>query len=378
MKAVILLHKAPPLQALIFRLLTTHSLYLVIFFSFHFVLFTHFSLFAQTDNEYFSIVSFNVENFFDTIPQKTKADLDFLPDGSRKWTKKRFYQKSHLLSEAISIAGGLSWPWFVALQEIESETALRTLLHATNLRNASYKYIISTNHDARGIRIAFLYLEGIFRVSHTEEWQTPAPIQEPSLSSRPILYAEGKLRNDQGIGFIIVHLPSKRLANREKELFRENALSLLKEKCDSLYTSDPHRLLIVIGDFNTALKKGGEDPLAKGFTGSSECFSRASLYDISNDYSNESYPGSYYFRRTWSQIDRIMLIGSILDPKSNSTVRYIEGSFTNVALPGRMKKLSNGRYIPLRTYGGENYLGGTSDHLPIRANFFITREEKSK
>ena len=69
---------------------------LIIFFSFCFCVAT---LAAQnTERKLYSVAFYNLENLFDTIHDAGKNDREFLPDGSYRWTSKKYESKLHNLS----------------------------------------------------------------------------------------------------------------------------------------------------------------------------------------------------------------------------------------------------------------------------------------
>ena len=67
---------------------------------------------AQLD---FRVMSYNVENLFDTEDNPNKNDNDFLPTGNRHWTRGRYYHKLQQIAKVISAAGEWSTPALVGL-----------------------------------------------------------------------------------------------------------------------------------------------------------------------------------------------------------------------------------------------------------------------
>ena len=56
---------------------------------------------AQLD---FRVMSYNVENLFDTEDNPNKNDNDFLPTGNRHWTRGRYYHKLKHIEKLICAA----------------------------------------------------------------------------------------------------------------------------------------------------------------------------------------------------------------------------------------------------------------------------------
>ena len=74
-------------------------------FMFFLLFFASPPLFAQAT---FKVMTYNVENFFDTRDNPTKNDDEFLPSGNRYWTQSRYYHKLQQIAKVISAAGKLS------------------------------------------------------------------------------------------------------------------------------------------------------------------------------------------------------------------------------------------------------------------------------
>ena len=75
------------------------------------------------------VMSYNVENLFDLEDHPERADDEFLPMGSHRWTKARYDRKLHQIAEVLSSAGSLThFPDLVALVEVENAGVLRDLL----------------------------------------------------------------------------------------------------------------------------------------------------------------------------------------------------------------------------------------------------------
>ena len=55
--------------------------------------------------EAFRVMSYNVENFFDTQDNPEKLDDDFLPSGIRAWTPGRYYRKLQRTAQTILAVG---------------------------------------------------------------------------------------------------------------------------------------------------------------------------------------------------------------------------------------------------------------------------------
>ena len=121
-----------------------------------FFILTLFSLPSQGQTD-FRVMSYNVENLFDTKDDPLTADNDFLPSGNRHWTPGRLYHKLQQLAKVITAAGEWSTPALVGLCEVENDSVLVRLLNTTPLRRQHYRYCMTHGQDTRGINVALLY-----------------------------------------------------------------------------------------------------------------------------------------------------------------------------------------------------------------------------
>ena len=108
----------------------------------------------------------NVENFFDYVDGgMSESDKEFSSSGSRRWTKKKFHTKCD------AVAKSLFWtaeeygrmPDVVGLAEVENRGVLTRLLNNTLLRKQGYRVVHYDSPDRRGIDVALLYRESVFR-----------------------------------------------------------------------------------------------------------------------------------------------------------------------------------------------------------------------
>lgn len=102
------------------------------------------------------IVSYNVENLFDTIHDERINDVEFTPEGAKHWTSHRYHRKLQHISQTISRVGGRIWPSLVTLVEVENAGVIEDLLHLYGLWGKGYRYVITNSPDPRGVDVAML------------------------------------------------------------------------------------------------------------------------------------------------------------------------------------------------------------------------------
>lgn len=325
---------------------------------------------AQTSERYVRILCYNVENLLDTIDNPSTLDDEFAPTSPMAWNTDRYYDKLKRIAQVISEAGETEWPELVGLVEIENAEVLEDLLHYTGLGDKGYRYLVSNGNDPRGIDVALLYRAPYVKVL---DWGEHAvAFADTTRRSRPILAAHLELEGGVDMHALVVHFPSRRGGAAESEIYRREAARSLRQLSDSLYAHSPR--IIVMGDFN-----GDPDEVATttdlgakldAYTGEGDVPSGLTFYNLTSRYylaqSQSGFYGSYCYRGEWTQLDHLIVSSSLL--QADSPLRYVDGS-AEVYAPkwlGRNVHRETQRLMPWRTYAGNHYLGGYSDHYPVR------------
>ena len=139
-------------------------------------------------------------------------------------------------------------------------------------------------------------------------------------------------------------------------------------RADSLLTADPEQNIIVLGDFNATPEDGLTDSWALPYAACRSQADSLAMVDLTPPFTDEQLktmpPGSYYYRGYWERIDRLFVSRSLL---TESCYPHIELETVRIALPPQqyMHETPAPWGRPRRTYGGDTYLAGPSDHLPL-------------
>ena len=325
------------------------------------------------------IVSYNVENLFDTIHDERINDVEFTPEGAKHWTSHRYHRKLQHISQTISRVGGRIWPSLVTLVEVENAGVVEDLLHLYGLWGKGYRYVITNSPDPRGIDVAMLYRITDLELLNKSEYAvdfTNAPYKK----SRNVLECKFRLPNNDTLYAYGVHFPSRREGVGKSEPFRCDVACLIRDRINHLYASlsSKSRLnthFIVMGDFNEenhekAIKEvlSALDVLPRDSVSYLNDYPR--LYSLMSSkiepWAKRNHPlGSYFFHHQWQQLDHFIIAHSLLSP--NSLTQYQTESAYNFMAPFLVSEHSSLQdSFPFRTYGGNFYMGGYSDHFPIR------------
>lgn len=286
------------------------------------------------------VMTWNVENLFDTVHDEGFQDEEFLPRSERRWTRHRYWQKMTDVSRVIAAVaeeGGV--PDLVGLCEVENDSVLHTLTRRSILRQLGYEYVMTHSEDARGIDVALLYQPVHFRLLEAQDIRVPS--REAGLpATRDILYAKGLVLAEKGIDTLhvmVVHLPS-RAGGHTGDRNRNLAARTLWNAVESIMAQGGGAQVVVMGDFNA----GRRDKV----------FKRAPLRLTDDTHS----PGTYCYRGFWQWLDHILVSPSV----------QTRGPARALRLPWLLEENKTyGGDMPFRTYRGPTYHGGVSDHLPV-------------
>ncbi|MBW8245228.1 endonuclease [Muricauda oceani] len=306
----------------------------------------------QKQENRYTIAFYNLENFFDTIDDPYLLDDDFTPNGFKRWNKSKFWNKTNKISRTISSIGleeSHHPPVLVGLAEVENKRVIKTLLKAKQLRHIDYDFVHFDSPDERGIDTALIYHKKHFGVISAET--IPLMVQNTNGErdlTRDILYLHGKLHQEE-VHIFVNHWPSRREGADITSYKRVKAAKTILEKIEQIAGVDPN--IIVMGDFND----GPNSQSIKALMGTGRFINpmKKLLSPVT---------GSANYKRTWSLFDQILLSHSFLNYEVG-THSFVKA---NIFAP-RFLKEWKGRYKgnPFRTYAGNKYLGGYSDHFPV-------------
>ncbi|MDR1918168.1 MAG: endonuclease [Tannerellaceae bacterium] len=307
----------------------------------------------------FRVMSYNVENLFDTCDDPETDDNEFLPSSGRRWSPFRYKHKLRQIAQVISAVGEWDTPALVGLCEVENDSVLTHLVSRTPLRSQGYRYCLTQGSDGRGVNVALLYQRDKFRyIGHRS-----VEIRFKSAAMRPtrdILHVWGEISSGDTLDVLVCHFPSKYGGEKESEGRRWEAARRLRSLCDSLAQARLSPWQILMGDFN-------ESP-------ESDCMQLlvgASHLNLFAGGKAASTGGSQKYQGVWNQLDQIIILRRMKHPQA--PIRFVAGSARTYAESFLLTddKTWRGKR-PLRTYHGFKYEAGYSDHLPVVADFLIT------
>lgn len=301
-----------------------------------------FSLPILAEKSSLRIVSYNVENLFDTKHDTLKNDSSFLPEGMHHWTYRRYQTKIDRIAQVLVNIGGWESVPLVGLCEVENARCLRNLCY--KLRRFHYKYVHYDSPDERGIDVALLYDSTRLSILN----RRALSLSLDGDATRDILYVSALYEQRDTVHVMMCHLPSQLGGASNTDWKRQRAKSLIQSQIDSIFLFQPIGNIVVMGDMNTS----AQDDL----TGMVNL-----MIPI-----QKMGQGTHKYQGIWTCLDQFYVSQSIAT-KATATI------FSPWWLLEEDTKYLD--YKPHRTYIGFRYNDGYSDHLPIVLHLRLDNKE---
>lgn len=318
-----------------------------------------FSLSAQ--NKVQRVIAFyNCENLFDTIndPNEYLSD-EFTPQSPKKWNTEKYYKKLDNLARVfgeIAVEADPMGPAIIGCAEIENQGVLVDLVHRPAIIARNYQIVHYDSPDERGVDVAFLYRPDCFQL--TKSWvrhETSLPNND---KTRDMLAIEGFLDGEH-VYFLVDHWPSRSGGQKRSEPLRDTVAKHDRQVIDSILAIDPNAKIMFMGDLNDDPTDASVIKYMKA-TGKLDKLKPEDLY---NPY-NEKYKsgnGTLAYNDAWNLFDQIFISQAYL--KENTGLKFVN----SFIFKKKYMFQQDGRFegYPLRTFVGDEFMGGFSDHFPV-------------
>lgn len=295
------------------------------------------------------IMTFNVENLFDTTHDAGKNDETYLPLEEKQsqrhvdacneieverwrdqclywdWSEAVVERKLTVIGRAIRQVNGGRGPDIIAFQEVENRAILERL-RTEHLGELGYEpAVLLEGRDRRGIDVAFLSKLAVLG-ARLHEIDFPEAQRRRVGDTRPILEATFALPDGEPLTGYAVHFP----APFHPTVMRESAYKTLNALLDAL-PSD--RSAFAAGDFNTTRAEDAEEDMLERWV--------RPRWEVAHDLC-EGCPGTSYYPPTddWSFLDMVLwrpagawrMVGSHLANETPAQVTA-DGTPRRFALP---------------------------------------------
>lgn len=319
---------------------------------------------AQSSYQVSAVAFYNLENLFDTINDPTTNDEEFLPQGTKRYTDKVFREKLGQLSSVLGQLGtGVTpdGPAIIGVAEVENRYVLEELVKEKAIAARNYQIEHYDSPDARGVDVGLLYNPRYFTVTYSEPLTVTLTDDKgnPRYATRDVLYVSGLLCGEPTHVFVN-HWPSRRGGQEASDPSRRQAAQVCRTRIDSIQKADPDARIIVMGDLN-------DDPTNASVTkvlnagGKANALQDGQLFNPFYSLYKKGI-GSLAWNDSWNLFDQIIVSQGFLKPESDKNWFYKKAEVFNQLF--LTQKSGNFKGYPWRTYIGDEYVGGYSDHFP--------------
>lgn len=306
------------------------------------------------------------------VVRKQVLSDDFTPKSNKNYTYNIYQQKLKNIAQVISEIGfkyTKTAPAVVGLVEVENRQVVEALTQQDALKKYDYGVVHYNSFDARGIDVALIYQKKRFTVTNSYKKELVLFREDGKREyTRDLLVVSGILDGEK-VAFFVNHWPSRRGGEAVSMPKRNAAAALLKQEMDALREKNPNIKLIAMGDFN-------DDPISPSFKNHLKAVGNEKELNEEYSYFNPMYKmykkgvASLAYRDAPNLFDQIIYSKNLI---SNSSAEEYTVYRTEVYAPAYLiNKQGNYKGYPFRSWDGDKFTGGYSDHFPV---FTILQKE---
>lgn len=299
-------------------------------------------------------------------------NAEFTPKSVKNYTSKVYHQKLSNEAKVISELGvqyTKTLPTIVGLIEVENRQVIEDLIKQPVLNKIDWGIVHYNSYDARGIDVGLIYQKKRFTV--TDSYKRELVIFDEYGKreyTRDILVVKGLLDGEK-IAIFMNHWPSRRGGEAASQAKRNFAANALREEMDKIKNEAPDTLLFAMGDFN-------DDPVSPSLKNYLKAV--GDKKDLSEEYPyyNLMYKmfkqgvASLGYRDAPNLFDQIIVSKNALSENVQKNYSVFKAE---IYAPSYLIT-AEGQYkgYPFRSWSGDTFTGGYSDHFPA---FVVIQKE---
>ena len=324
-------------------------------------------LFASFAQKPHKVMFYNFENLFDTINDPTTFDDEFTPKGEKAWNSTKYNKKLANLERVLFDIALIdkNYPAVIGVSEIENRMVLEDVAAQPKLRPANYRIVHFDSPDRRGVDCAFFYRPDVFKLEGSKAVKFNMP-GYTNFYTRDFVTMWGTI-DGEPFYFVVSHWPSRLGGKEASAPKREAAAAQCRALADSVRKANPATKVVIMGDLND----DATDKSVMEILGGKADIKKLSTGDMYNPYVNmlKAGYGTLAYRDAWNLFDNIV-ISENLATASTGSLKIQKAPkakfYGNIFRPSYLFQ-REGQYknYPLRTFVGNNFQGGFSDHLPV-------------
>lgn len=303
------------------------------------------------------------------------SNEEFTPLSPKHYGGKVYKQKLHNVAKVISELGRQytnTSPAIVGLIEVENRQVVQDVINQPELAKDDYGIIHYNSYDYRGIDVAVIYQKKRFIPTNSYKKEVKVFDDEGKREyTRDVLVVEGLLDGEK-IAVFMNHWPSRRGGEAASAIRRNAAATVLKTEMDKVRAKDPSVKTFAMGDFN-------DDPVSPslkkylGAVGDQKDLSDKNPYFNLMTKLYKAGVASLAYRDAPNLFDQIIVSRNLLGEKITPTYTIYKAE---IYAPSYMiNREGQWKGYPLRSWDGDRYTGGYSDHFPA---FSIVQREYIK
>lgn len=316
---------------------------------------------SQSQTKSIIVAFYNVENLYDTINDPFFDDEEFLPEGNNKWNTEKYKIKLENISKVLHDIASVNKKnclTVVGLCEVENKEVLYDLINSNKLKSCNYGIVHYDSRYRRGVDVALLYRKDEMVVVNSKAYPLVMP-NDTSFNTRDQLLVSGIIDGEL-MHFIVNHWPSRRGGEERSAPLREAAAKLCRSIVDSIYKTDSSAKIIIMGDLN-------DDPVNKSVLvhlnakPSKEETKKGDLYNPMYYIFVKKGIGTLAYNDKWNLFDQFIVSYPLIDSETKG-YKFKKAEVFNASY--LLQKEGQFAGYPFRTYIGNKFIGGYSDHFP--------------
>ena len=313
----------------------------------------------------YKVVFYNFENLFDTINDPDVLDEEFTPEGLKRWNSTKYNKKIANLERVLfDIAvEDKDFPAVIGVSEIENRNVMEDVIAQSKLAHADYRVVHYDSPDLRGVDVGFYYRPDVFKLEGSE----PIPFHMPELPdfrTRDFVTMWGTI-DSEPFFFLVSHWPSRLGGKEASDPKRMAAARRVKEIVDSVQCANPATKVVVMGDLND---DATDDSIVEGLSakGKPQDVQPGDMFNPFIALLKAGY-GTLAYRDSWNLFDNIVVSANLVDAPAGTLRLLAVGKFYGGIFrrPYMIQKSGQYKGYPLRTFVGNDFQGGFSDHFPV-------------
>lgn len=308
-----------------------------------------------------NIMFYNLENLYDTIDDPKTNDDEFTPTGDKRWDLIRYRKKLENLANVFNAVSHLpgGFPAVIGVSEVENDRVLNDLVSQKRMSGGNYRFVHYESNDARGVDVGFLFRPDRFKLIGSEPVKLVLRSGREYIG-RDILAAWGELCGEMFV-FYVCHFLSRRAGVNASQGFRRAGAETVRDHAIEMGKKFPGIKVVVMGDMNDT---PADDALSKLLR------ARRNIKDVKEgEYFNPMWvlmdegKGTSIHNHKWKLYDNI-IVSRNLTGEADGTLKIQPADGSHYAeIFKRNFMMHKGQ--PKRSYVGNNFHDGYSDHLPV-------------